>query len=104
LEKQFSGAALFRFICGLVQGNRIDAFLSESLQDALLQQSQVLLAQIRLFLEGDDENRGGEVSRELAVLNFEIGAHIAATLEEQAQDRCKDQFSLHGTALTIDYH
>jgi hypothetical protein len=51
-------------------------------------------------LEGDDENRGGEVSRELAVLNLEIGAHITATLEEQAQEGCKDQFSLHGIALT----
>jgi hypothetical protein len=82
LEKQFSGAVLFRFIYGLVKGNRIDTFVGESLQDVLLHQSQVLLTQICLFLEGDDENRGGEVSRELTVLNFEIGAHIAATLEE----------------------
>jgi hypothetical protein len=50
-------------------------------------------------LKGDDENRGGEVSRELAVLNLEIGAHITATLEEQEQEGNKDQFSLHGIAL-----
>jgi hypothetical protein len=51
-------------------------------------------------LEGDDENRGGEVSRELAVFNLEIGAHITATLKEQKQEGCKDEFSLHGIVLT----
>jgi hypothetical protein len=50
-------------------------------------------------LEGDDEDWGGEVSRKLAVLNLEIGAHITATLEKQEQEDCKDQLSLHGIAL-----